>query len=87
MLRPDTVIGEDAPVAVRPPGEEVTVYPVIADPPVFAGAEKLTDALPLLAVAALPVGVPGTVVAGVTGAEPLEELPEPLPFVAVTVKV
>jgi hypothetical protein len=87
LLRPDTVIGEDAPVAVRPPGEEVTVYPVIADPPVFVGAEKLTDALPLLAVAAIPVGVPGTVVAGVTGAEPLEELPEPLPFVAVTVKV
>jgi hypothetical protein len=85
LLRPDTVIGEDAPLTVRPPGEEVTVYPVIADPPVFAGAEKLTVALPLLAVAAIPVGVPGTVVVGVTGAEALEELPEPLPFVAVTV--
>jgi len=85
LVKPVTVIGEDAPVAVRPPGEEVTVYPVIADPPVFVGAVKLTEALPLLAVAAIPVGVPGTVVVGVTGAEALEELPAPLPFVAVTV--
>ena len=85
MVKPVTVIGEDAPLTVRPPGEEVTVYPVIEDPPVFVGAEKLTEALPLLAVAAIPVGVPGTVVVGVTAAEALEELPEPFPFVAVTV--
>jgi len=85
LVKPVTVIGEDAPLTVRPPGEEVTVYPVIEDPPVFVGAEKLTEALPLLAVAAIPVGVPGTVVVGVTAAEALEELPAPFPFVAVTV--
>ena len=51
------------------------------------GAVKLTDALPLLPLTAIPVGVPGAVVAGVTAEEALEELPEPLPFVAATVKV
>jgi hypothetical protein len=42
-------------------------------------------ALPLPFVTATPVGVPGRVGVGVTDAELLEELPEPLPFVAVTV--
>ena len=87
MVNPATVIGEEEPFAVRPPGEEVTVYPVIADPPVFVGAVKLTVALPLLAVAEILVGTPGAVNAGVTGEDALEELPAPLPFVAVTVKV
>jgi hypothetical protein len=39
--------------------------------------------LPL--VTATPVGVPGSVEPGVAGAEVVEELPEPFPFVAVTV--
>jgi hypothetical protein len=38
------VIGEEEPVAVIPPGEEVTLYPVIAEPPSLAGAVKVTDA-------------------------------------------
>ena len=38
---------------------------MIADPPVFVGAVKLTVALPLLTVALSPVGAPGAVVASV----------------------
>ena len=85
MVSPITVSGDEAPVAVRPPGEAVTVYPVIAAPPVFAGAVKLTVALPLLPLAEILVGTPGAVGAGVTADDALEELPEPFPFVAVTV--
>ena len=87
LVRPVTVIGEDAPVAVRPPGEAVTVYPVIADPPVFVGAVKLTVALPLLTVAEIPVGVPGALAASVTAEEAPDAVPAPMAFVAVTVNV
>ena len=87
MVKPVTVIGEDAPVAVRPPGEEVTVYPVIADPPVFVGAVKLTVALPLLTVAEIPVGVPGAVAAGLTADDAFEAVPVATELVAMTVKV
>ncbi|WP_369832192.1 hypothetical protein [Blastococcus sp. TF02-8] len=38
-------------VQVAPPGEAVTVYPVIALPPSLAGAVQLTDALVCPAVA------------------------------------
>jgi hypothetical protein len=54
--KPDTVTGEDTPVPVKPPGEDVTVYPVIAPPPVFAGAVKVTDAVVLPPVAVPIVG-------------------------------
>ena len=87
LVSPVTVIGDEAPVAVRPSGEEVTVYPVITAPPVFVGAVKLTVALPLLTIAEMLVGTPGAIGAGVTADDALEELPAPLPFVAVTVKV
>ena len=87
LVRPVTVIGEEEPVAVRPPGEEVTVYPVIADPPVFVGAVKLTVALPLLPLAEIPVGAPGAIAAGVTADDALEAAPIPTELVAVTVKV
>ncbi len=62
---------------------------MIAAPPVFVGAVKLTVALPLLTVALIPVGVPGavTVGAGVTEDEALEVVPVPTALVAVTVKV
>jgi hypothetical protein len=43
VVSPDTVIGEDAPVAVCPP-LLVTLYPVIGAPPLFPGAVKVTDA-------------------------------------------
>jgi hypothetical protein len=71
---------------VKEPGDEVTVYPVIAEPPVSVGAvhETTTEALPRVPLTA--VGEPGTV-AGVTEAEAVEELEVPTSFVAVTVKV
>ena len=87
MVRPVTVIGEDVPVAVTPPGEEVTVYPVIVAPPVLVGAVKLTVALPLVLVAEILVGTPGAIAAGVTADDALEAAPVPTELVAVTVKV
>ena len=87
MVSPVTVIGDDAPAAVRPPGAEVTVYPVIADPPVFVGAVKLTVALPLLPLAEILVGAPGAIAAGVTADDAVEAVPVPTELVAVTVKV
>jgi hypothetical protein len=53
---PATVIGEEDPVPVNPPGEEVTVYPVIADPPVWP-AVNVTDAAPLLNERDVPTSV------------------------------
>jgi hypothetical protein len=99
LVSPVTVIGDEGPVARRPPGEDVTVYPVIADPPVFVGAVKLTVALPLMpVVTATPIGAPGSVggvtggvtgasAAGVTAAEALDAVPVPMAFVAATVNV
>jgi hypothetical protein len=58
---------------------------VAAEPPVLAGSVKLTVALPLPLVTATPVGASGSVELGVTGEDAIEELPAPLPFVAVTV--
>jgi hypothetical protein len=54
-------IGLEAPVLVMPE-EDVTVYPVIEDPPV-APAVKVTDAFPSPAVAVPIVGACGIVVA------------------------
>ena len=59
---------------------------MIAEPPLL-GAVKLTAALPLLPLAAMPVGPPGAVAAGVTADEALEAVPVPTRLVAVTVKV
>ena len=44
MVSPVTVIGLAAPEAVKPPGPEVTVYPVIAEPPLLPGAVNVTVA-------------------------------------------
>jgi hypothetical protein len=38
FVSPVTVIGEAPPVAVNPPTFEVTVYEVIIEPPLLAGA-------------------------------------------------
>ena len=59
LVRPVTVMGEVAPVAVAPPGLAVTVYPVIADPPADAGAVNVTVASSLPAIAVPMVGAPG----------------------------
>jgi hypothetical protein len=87
LVSPVTVIGEDVPVAVKPPGEEVTVYPVIAEPPLSLGAVKLTVALPLLPLALIPVGTPGAIGNGVTADDGVELVPGPTALVATTVKV
>jgi hypothetical protein len=45
LVRPVTVaVKGPAEVAVRPPGDAVTVYPVIGDPPLLAGAVHDTTA-------------------------------------------
>jgi hypothetical protein len=55
------VIGDEPPVAVIPPGLDVTVYPVIvAGYPAYAGAVKATSAEVAPAFVAVPiVGAPG----------------------------
>src|ERR1700693_5419523 len=75
-------------LSTPPAGLEVTVYPVIAEPPLLAGAVKVTVAVALPAVAVPMVGAPGTAPpAGVTLFEAAEAAPVPLALVAVTVKV
>jgi hypothetical protein len=44
LVRPANVIGLEEPVPVKPPGFEVTVYPVIVEPPLLAGAVNATVA-------------------------------------------
>ena len=61
MASPDTVIGLAVPLAVVPPGLDVTVYDVIGLPPSEAGGVKLTVACEGPVTAAVPmVGAPGT---------------------------
>jgi len=47
-------------VPVMLPGEDMTVYPVIAPPPTLEGAVKVTDAEALPPVAVPIVGASGT---------------------------
>lgn len=44
FVSPVTVIGDEPPVAVNPPVLDVTVYNVIADPPLLEGALNVTVA-------------------------------------------
>jgi hypothetical protein len=69
-----------------PPGEDVTVYPVIADPPLLLGAVHVTPTLPSPAVADAPVGASGTFDT-VTAADAAEGPEFPTVLVATTVKV
>jgi hypothetical protein len=80
------VIGDVVPVAVNPPTEDVTVYSVIADPPLLAGAVNVIVAWPFPAVVTTLVGAFG-VVAGITELLVLEAVLVPTLFVAVTVNV
>jgi hypothetical protein len=73
-------------VQVNPPGNEVTVYPVIALPPLDPGALQLTTDDALATVPETPVGAPGTV-RGVTDADATEADELPIAFVALTVNV
>ena len=85
-MSPVTVNGDDPPVAVNPPGLEVTVYEVIADPPFETGALKVIVACPFPRVAVPIVGASGTV-AGVTELLAPDAVLVPTEFVAVTVNV
>ena len=67
-------------------GVEVTVYPVIAEPPVSAGAIHASVARPLPGVPWILVGAPGTP-AGVTLSEAVDAADVPKKFVALTVNV
>jgi hypothetical protein len=73
-------------VHVNPPGLDVTVYPVIVDPPSLPGAVHETSAEPSPATADTPVGASGAT-AGVTGVDADEAGPSPFSLVATTVNV
>ena len=67
-------------------GDEVTLYPVIADPPSDVGALHVSMTSVFPAVVATEVGAPGTV-RGVTALEGEDTNELPAAFVAITVKV
>ena len=73
-------------MAVTPPGEDVTVYPVMALPPLEEGALKATLAWALPAVATGLVGASGTVL-GITVPDATEATEFPAALVAKTVKL
>ena len=84
-VNPDTVIGDDVPVPVKPPGLLVTVYPVIV--PLPLGAVKATLTVVALVTVAVPiVGVPDTVVTADDAFDDTEVPPE-LVVVAVNVYI
>jgi len=70
---------------VAPPGDAVTVYDVIGEPPLLVGAVNETTADPSWAVAVTAVGAPGTS----TGVTELVVAPTDCPaaLIASTVKV
>ena len=74
-------------VQINPPGFDVTVYPVIREPLVLAGALHETFACPFPALALTPTGAPGTGADGVTVFEGVEGALVPVDVVAVTVNV
>jgi hypothetical protein len=84
VVSPVTVIGEDEPVAVMPPGLEVTVYPVIiGGTPGLTGAVNDTEAVVAVEdVADTLVGAPGGEPLGplrvATEVEAFKPIPKPL---------
>ena len=88
MVRPVTEqVSAVVVVQVFAPGDEVTVYPVIAEPPVLAGAvQETVDVVFRFDEPRTDVGAPGTV-EGTAAADAAEATEVPLGFVAVTVKV
>ena len=94
LVRPVTVhevavIGEPGSYRVHDPAtplllEYFTTYSVIAEPPVLTGAVHVTARLVLPLVATTDVGLPGTVAAGVAGAEFADDGPMPTAFWAMT---
>ena len=95
VVKPVTVNGDTAPVCtpVAPPlvDPHVAVYPVMALPPLLAGAVNVTVSEPVAVVvdpdtAFTPVGASGAVT-GVTALDAADGGPVPTAFVAVTVHV
>jgi hypothetical protein len=87
LVRPVTVQLVEAAEQPAEAGVEDTVYPLMAAPPVEAGAvQDTTDWALALDVAATAVGAPGAV-AGVAGTDGLEAALVPAELVAVTVNV
>ena len=74
------------PEAVKPPGEDVTVYSVMALPPLFTGGLKDTFACPFPATALGLVGELGTLKV-VTDADADEATENPTALTALTVNV
>ena len=73
---------------VAPPGDAVTVYPVMGEPPLEAGAVHDTVANAFPATADTAVGAPGAVgPVGVTAVDGADAAPGPMVFVATTVNV
>lgn len=64
LLKP-VIVAVVAPVVVTifPPGLAVTVYPVVGEPPLLAGAVQDTTARAFPGVALTPLGAPGAVFA------------------------
>jgi len=62
FVNPEIIMGLDVAEFFILPGEEVTVYVWIGDPPVFVGAVKVTVACPPPAWTDVIVGGSGTVV-------------------------
>jgi hypothetical protein len=85
-VNPDTTTGDAEPELTIVPGDDVTVYEVISDPPSKAGAVNATDACSMPAVATALVGAPGRVYGFVGLLLTLGAL-TPVLFVAVTLIV
>jgi hypothetical protein len=81
------VHGEVVVAQPKPPGFDVTVYPMIGEPPFELGAvhETTAEASPTEEITTL-IGASGTV-NGVTAADAVDAEPAPDAFVALTVKV
>ena len=77
-------VAGDVTVHVAPPGDAVTVYDVIGDPPLLAGATTVTLAVSLPGTTYPIDGAPG-VVRGVT--EVVAAVEAPAAFTATTVKL
>ena len=82
-VNPETLIGDDEPVPIKPPGLLVTVYPVIV--PVPLGAVKATETAVVLDTVATPII--GALVRVVTAVEELDETDVPPELVEVTENV
>src|ERR1700694_1937120 len=72
-------------VTLTPPAVDVTVYPLIPLPPVFAGADHETVADMLPPTAEMFAGGSGTAT-GTTALEGADAGPAPMAFMAVTAK-